>query len=272
MNYIDLINSFWDSATTNPLSTGQVSLYFALLHVCNRSYWTEWFAAPNQVLSVLTGLSRSGILKARNELKQRGLIDFRERGTKATYYKLTMLNSNQESAQESIQTSVHIANSVQDSTQNSMQDGVQDGTQDSVQNGSTLYKTKDKRQDKDKNKDIPPISPVQCFEDFWCCYPLDKNRYLAEQAYIGVVSDGIYTENDLVESAKNYAEAMRIRQTPDQYIKSADNFLKDMVFGDYLPGKYKKPASQKLKNSFNNFKQECDSDVDELENHLLANK
>lgn len=91
MNYIDLINSFWDSATTNPLSTGQVSLYFALLHVCNRSYWTEWFAAPNQVLSVLTGLSRSGILKARNELKQRGLIDFRERGTKATYYKLTML-------------------------------------------------------------------------------------------------------------------------------------------------------------------------------------
>ena len=209
-------------ATTNPLSTGQVSLYFALLHVCNRSYWTEWFAAPNQVLSVLTGLSRSGILKARNELKQRGLIDFRERGTKATYYKLTMLNSNQESVQESIQTSVHIANSTQDSVQNSTQDSVQDGTQDSVQNGSTLYKTKDKRQD--KNKDIPPISPVQCFEDFWCCYPLDKNRYLAEQAYIGVVSDGIYTEDDLVKSAKNYAEAMRIKQTPELYIKSADNY------------------------------------------------
>ncbi len=127
-----------------------------------------------------------------------------------------MLNSNQESVQESIQTSVHIANSTQDS--------VQDGTQDSVQNGSTLYKTKDKRQDKDKNKDIPPISPVQCFEDFWCCYPLDKNRYLAEQAYIGVVSDGIYTEDDLVKSAKNYAEAMRIKQTPELYIKSADNY------------------------------------------------
>ena len=82
MNYIAIINSFWDSATTNPLSTGQVSLYFALLHICNRSNWTEWFAAPNQVLSVLTGLSRSGILKARNELKQRGLIDFREKERK----------------------------------------------------------------------------------------------------------------------------------------------------------------------------------------------
>lgn len=93
MNYIAQINAFWDSATTNPLSTGQVSLYFALLHVCNRSNWTEWFAAPNQVLSVLTGLSRSGILKARNELKQRGLIDFQEKATKATKYKVTMANS-----------------------------------------------------------------------------------------------------------------------------------------------------------------------------------
>ena len=95
MNYIAQINAFWDSATTNPLSTGQVSLYFALLHVCNRSNWIEWFAAPNQVLSVLTGLSRSGILKARNELKQRGLIDFQEKATKATKYKITIANSTQ---------------------------------------------------------------------------------------------------------------------------------------------------------------------------------
>ena len=118
MNYIAIINSFWDSATTNPLSTGQVSLYFALLHICNRSNWTEWFAAPNQVLSVLTGLSRSGILKARNELKQRGLIDFREKGTKATLYKvLTIANSTQVS--------------VQDSTQNGVQIGTQNGVQKS---------------------------------------------------------------------------------------------------------------------------------------------
>ena len=79
MNYISAINSFWDTAALNPLSTGQVSLYFALLHVNNRSNWTEWFTVPNQVLSVLTGLSRSGILKARNELKQRGLIEERKR-------------------------------------------------------------------------------------------------------------------------------------------------------------------------------------------------
>ena len=138
MNYIALINSFWDSATTNPLSTGQVSLYFALLHVCNRSNWTEWFQAPNQVLSVLTGMSRSGILKARNELKQRGLIDFRERGTKATSYCITMANSTQVS--------------VQDGVQNSMRNS----EQDSVQKSDTLYKQKQKQNiEKSISDEIP---------------------------------------------------------------------------------------------------------------------
>ena len=141
MNYIALINSFWDSAMTNPLSTGQVSLYFALLHVCNRSNWTEWFQAPNQVLSVLTGMSRSGILKARNELKQRGLIDFRERGTKATIYCITMSNSKQVSEQDGVQNSVR----------NSMQDG--------VQNGSTLYKQKEKQNiEKSTSDEVPEKS------------------------------------------------------------------------------------------------------------------
>ena len=167
--YITLINSFWNSAMMNPLSKVQVSLYFALLHICNRSYWTEWFQAPNQVLSVLTGLSRSGILKARNELKQRGLIDFKERGTKATVYKLSTLsvimsNSTQDGVQDSKQDQNTIANSKQDSVQNSTQKGVQNSKQDSVQNSST--KERYKRQDKknisneiSEEKKSPPDFP-----------------------------------------------------------------------------------------------------------------
>lgn len=122
---------------------------------------------------------------------------------------------------------------------------------------------------RDENAGARAKTAIERFEFFWCCYPLDRNRYLAEQAYIGVVSDGIYTEDDLVESAKNYAEAMRIKQTPERYIKSADNFLKDMVFEDYLPGKYKKPTQQK-KNSFNGFERQ-DYDIEQLEKDLLSN-
>lgn len=105
------------------------------------------------------------------------------------------------------------------------------------------------------------------FEEFWRIYPLDKNRYLAEQAYISLISDGIYTEDDLVESAKNYAEYCKITGTDKIY--HADNFLKKCVFEDYLPGKYKKPTQQK-KNGFNEFQQNK-YDFEQLEKEILSN-
>ncbi len=190
-NYISLINTFWDSATLNPLSTGQVSLYFALLHVCNRSNWTEWFQAPNQVLSVLTGLSRAGILRARNELKQRGMVDFKERGTKATVYKI-VVNSRKDHVQVNGTMSNSTQDSMQDSTQDSMQNCMQDSMQNCMQNCSTLYKHKQKTKTETK-KDMPPISPVGKFEDFWLAYPNKQRRYLEtiqeelpEQAEYGI--------------------------------------------------------------------------------------
>ena len=109
---------------------------------------------------------------------------------------------------------------------------------------------------------------IERFEYFWCCYPLDKNRYLAERAYISVVSDGIYTEDDLVESAKNYSEYCKI--AGNNKIYHADNFLKKCVFEDYLPGKYKKPNRKKHNISFNDFPQR-EYDFEELEKRLLSN-
>ncbi len=173
MNYLTIINAFWDWATTNPLSTGQVSLYFALLHVCNKSNWTEWFQAPNQVLSVLTGLSRSGILKARNELKQKGLIDFKERGTKATLYKLIIANSKQKSKQDSTQAERTIANSTQV------------GKQVGVQNSTPLDKQKHKQ--KQNKKDKPPISPIGQLGVFLSAYPKASNRFLTEREYAALL-------------------------------------------------------------------------------------
>lgn len=109
---------------------------------------------------------------------------------------------------------------------------------------------------------------IESFKYFWRYYPLNKNRYLAEQTYISVVSNGTYTEADLVESARNYAEYCKI--TGIEKIYHADNFLKKRVFEDYLPGKYKNHVLQKPKNSFWNFKQN-EYNFEELERHLLSN-
>lgn len=264
MNYLTIINAFWDLAMTNPLSTGQVSLYFALLHVCNKSNWTEWFQAPNQVLSVLTGLSRSGILKARNELKQKGLIDFKERGTKATLYKLIIANSKQKSTQDSTQAEKTIANSTQDSVQDSTQVGKQVG----VQNSTPLDKQKHKQ--KQNKKDKPPISPIGQLGVFLSAYPKASNRFLTEREYAALLLTGAVTEERLVKCAQNYADSCRILGTPREYIKNAENFLRDFVFEQYLPENYKKPVPSKSKNAFQNFTQSTISYDDLMQKKLKA--
>lgn len=268
MNYLTIINAFWDWATTNPLSTGQVSLYFALLHVCNKSNWTEWFQAPNQVLSVLTGLSRSGILKARNELKQKGLIDFKERGTKATLYKLIIANSKQKSTQDSTQAERTIANSTQDSKQESKQDSTQAGKQVGVQNSTPLDKQKHKQ--KQNKKDKPPISPIGQLGVFLSAYPKASNRFLTEREYAALLLTGAVTEERLVKCAQNYADSCRILGTPREYIKNAENFLRDFVFEQYLPENYKKPVPPKSKNAFQNFTQSTISYDDLMQKKLKA--
>lgn len=254
MNYITTINHFWNLATINPLSTGQVALFFALLHLNNNSHWTEWFQAPNQVLSVLTGMSRSGILKARNELKQRGYIDFRERGTKATLYKLAIANSTQES--------------VQDSKQKGVQIGKQVGVQDSEQ---AIYK----EIDKDKNKEKTPLMPpVALLEEFLTVYPCSGNRYLTETAYVDCLLTNQVTEEQLVECARNYAERCRILDTAEQYIKKPENFLRDMEYCQYLPGAYvcpEKSSGSRKGKGFGDFRQN-EYDFENLERELLENK
>lgn len=107
-------------------------------------------------------------------------------------------------------------------------------------------------------------------EDFLSAYPKDCNRYLTETAYIDLLLTGKITEDELVSCAGNYAETCKIQETPEKYIKNAENFLKDMVFEKYLPGRYKKPARRKPKNGFNDFLQR-EYDFVQLEKEILAN-
>ena len=103
MNYITEILGFNDSLLTKPLAAGQIALWYALMYINNKCSWAEWFTAPNRTLESLTGLERSSIYRARNELKLRGFIDFRSNGTKACSYKMLPCCTEQQPAQQGTQ-------------------------------------------------------------------------------------------------------------------------------------------------------------------------
>lgn len=135
MNYLAEILAFYDLVQVKQLSTGQIALWHALMAINNRCTWIEWFTVPNLTLELNTGMSRSGVLKARNALKQYGLIDFKVNGTKATNYKM-----------------ITIAKSKQESNQIGEQVSTQDGKQVGKQVRNTLNKRKETKLKKESKK------------------------------------------------------------------------------------------------------------------------
>ncbi|NBI29113.1 DnaD domain protein [Chengkuizengella marina] len=94
MNYIKEINAFYDQLELNDLSASAIALWHALMHINNKAGWAETFTVAASVLSVKSKLSERTISKARNELKQKGYIDFQSRkGNKAPIYKINSLTA-----------------------------------------------------------------------------------------------------------------------------------------------------------------------------------
>lgn len=92
MNYIKEINSFYDWLMYNPLPTGAIALWHALIAINNKAGWAEEFTVANVVIQSMTGLSRQGVNRARNTLIQKGLIEYKK-GTsnQAGKYKIISL-------------------------------------------------------------------------------------------------------------------------------------------------------------------------------------
>lgn len=166
MNYLKQVLALNQLQLRDPLSKGQYMLFQSLLNVNNDCGWIEWFEVASIRLELFSQMSREGVQKARKELIERGLIEFKSNGTRAGSYRLKKLY--EDSTQTSTQLSAQV--STQDSTQNSTQENVeieplstplptqlekntqmstQDSTQSSTQ-GSTQDSTPLNKQNKTK--------------------------------------------------------------------------------------------------------------------------
>lgn len=94
MNYIKQVKAFYDRLEENPLSTSAIALWHALMHANNKAGWTEEFSVAASLLCFRSGLAERTVSKARNELKQKGFIDFRSRkGNRSAIYKIMDLSA-----------------------------------------------------------------------------------------------------------------------------------------------------------------------------------
>ena len=167
MNYLKQVLALNQLQLRDPLSKGQYMLFHALLNVNNDCGWIEWFEVASIRLELFSQMSREGVQKARKELIERGLIEFKSNGTRAGSYRLKKLyedstqTSTQDSTQISTQTNAEIEplstllptqieKNTQMSTQDSTQSSTQGSTQDSTQDSTPLNKQNKIKQNKSK--------------------------------------------------------------------------------------------------------------------------
>lgn len=93
MNYMAELNAFDDWVDENEsLSPTARLLYIQLLQRCNKARWIQPFTVSLSRLAFKTGLSISGVQKARNQLKQYRLIDWKSRsGQQSAEYTIISL-------------------------------------------------------------------------------------------------------------------------------------------------------------------------------------
>ena len=101
MGIYDYMNHFWFENENDPCSLSEGVLYFYLLYEANRQHWVTPFKVSTQMLAARLNTSKQNVMKARDGLRKRGLINFSkgEGKGKPALYTLSSTSTDEEMSQ-----------------------------------------------------------------------------------------------------------------------------------------------------------------------------
>lgn len=229
MNYIRLINAFYDRLETNPLNASAIALWHALVHVNNRAGWLDEFSVAVSVLCVKAGISERTISNARNDLKQKGYIDFKSRrGNRSATYKLYDLSANfaGNHCPERPLSAINAGN-LSDNRSDNRSDNLSD-------NRSALLKLNKTKLNETNTSAADVIPHVKFFDTYFVCFGRQPNALQIDEINNFIDKDGLPDEV-ICEAFKkaaengakyNYARAILV-DWAKKGIKSLDDVVKE---------------------------------------------
>ena len=78
INYIELINRYWQEVEIEGWTPAETEIYFRLLDICNRSGWRNPFTLPNPRAVALMAVTENTLSAGRDRLVMKGLIGFKK--------------------------------------------------------------------------------------------------------------------------------------------------------------------------------------------------
>lgn len=167
MNGYTLANQFRKLRSSFTFSAIEADLFYELVAICNERNWPTEFQYPNHLLcATLNNLAESSLIRARNRLKQAGLLEFTSGHKRSpTVYRFLdpdapeiPLHSASTNASKSASKSESISASRSD---------------------SCIYKEKTKRKTKSPAGKSEPFP----FADFWQAYGKKEDKHKCEQRW-----------------------------------------------------------------------------------------
>lgn len=253
MDYMLEVVAFEEWFETHSLSISAQLLWHKLMYLNYKNGWDEWVQLDNKSLMKLIEVkNESTLIKIRKELVEADLIEYQmgKKGNPSRYKIKSILEEKGEIAAAM-----------------------------SEEEPSVAVGEINKEEAIKSTAEVSSIEELKLFEKFWEVYPRRKAKTLAEQNYKDLIlhTAGV-SEAKILAAAKNYAKECKKNKTKELFTKMAHNWLKDLVWVDYLPENYKEQESgseQEQKgeritnNRFNNIEQRM-YDFDELEKVLLG--
>jgi len=77
LNYIKIINRFWEVNLEFDFTGNEAKLYFYLLHICNSLFWKNPFRHSLRQIQLGTGISINSIKSAQKRLVESGLLSIK---------------------------------------------------------------------------------------------------------------------------------------------------------------------------------------------------
>lgn len=214
------IREFYDTLETNPLTSAQIALWFALLHTNNKARWIEWFSVASSVLTSRTGLDRKGINRARNTLKQKGYIDFKANGNNATSYTLCYARNGMADDRSS------------DMASGRSSDMAGDRSGDMAEENSYITSRARKTKTKTKTKTVNPLNPL--FDRFWEAYPKKVAKEAARKAFTKHKPDEALL-NTMLSALETQKASDQWARDNGRYIPHASTWLNQKRWEDESP-------------------------------------
>ena len=76
MSVFELLTNFWRVDEQQNFSGNETRLYFYLIHLANRSFWSEWIEYSNDRMVANANISLQVLKSGRERLKEADLLDY----------------------------------------------------------------------------------------------------------------------------------------------------------------------------------------------------